>query len=223
MNKFTQTESLPQVQHPSYSDRQFMHTLLAGVVLPLAQAAVTAAMVMLSLVVIMYLLDAIDVFKFPVIAGVITLVGMWLFLQRRWLSITNLERVTGIDINRDGVVGEPAKKVHIIVDKVKDDEHIEQMDHTFPVSEQQIELFFSTVKTSTRGGKSISRRKWTPKNINGFSEGEWDAFFAELVKQKLVTIKGNECVLTSDGEEIADGWYQRANIPSPTDEEAPNP
>jgi hypothetical protein len=218
MNKFTQSTSQVQAPQPppAYSDRQFLHTSSVGVSLPLAQATVTAGMVMLGTLAVLYLFDAIDLFKLPIFLGIFTWIATWLYLQRRWLKLTELEKWFG-DLNHDGYIGEPPKKVTITVNRVKEDQHIEQMQHTFSVSDQQIQRFFTTVKTSTRGGRGISRRQWTPKNIHGFSEGEWDTFYSELIKQSLVTMRGTDCVLTKEGEEIADGWYSRARPPSPTE------
>jgi len=210
MNKFNQ--STPQVQPPappSYSDRSFLHEIKAGVLVPLWQSAVTGAMLgtILSIILSLFDLRAMVIIKWGAIFGAITTTFMWIMLQRRWLNLTKLEQLLGVEL--DGIPNEPPKKVIITVNKVKENGHVEVMNHTFPVSDQQIARFFTTVKTSTRGGKGISRREWTPKRVNGFSEGEWDAFYKELVHQQLVTVRGSECILTNAGEEIADGWYMR--------------
>lgn len=214
MNKLTQTTPQVTPTAPSYSDKSFLHDTKAGVLVPLWQSLVTGVMVGL---VIGAVLTAFDVrfmvaIKWGALSALIVTAAMWLMLQRRWLNLTKLEQLLGVEL--DGIPNEPPKKVTITVNKVKENGHIEQMQHTFPVSDAQIARFFTTVKTSTRGGKSIARRQWTPKNVHGFSEGEWDEFYKELVHQALVTVKGNECILTPEGEEIADGWYARKDSPS---------
>jgi hypothetical protein len=229
MNKFTQTT--PQVQpptQPSYSDRSFLHDTKAGVIVPLWQSMVTGSLVglLLSIVLSMFDMRIFTMLKWGCIVAIITTTVMWLGLQRRWWNLTKLEYFLG-DIDHNGVIGEtPPQKITITVNKVKENGHVEVMEHDFPVTDQQIARFFTTVKTSTRLGKGISRREWTPKNVNGFSEKEWSDFYKVLVHQRLVTVRNNECVLTSDGEEIADGWYARSQpdeadaTPSPTDEDA---
>lgn len=217
MNKYQSTTDQPTPQSSGYSDRQFLHTTGAGVKLPFLQALVTAFMVMIFIAAVIYVFDGIDYFKPMIVSFAFTLVGTWIFLQRRWLWLTQLEKFLQMDLDDDGQIGEPPKKITITVNRVKENGHVEVISHDFPVSDQQIQQFFTMVKTSTRGGKGISRRQWTPKNVHGFSEGEWDEFYKELVRQRLVMVKGNECVLTPEGEEIADGWYARADDPSPTD------
>jgi hypothetical protein len=222
MNKFTQNTPQVQPSQPSYSDRSFLHDTKAGVVVPLWQSVVTGGMVGMVLSIILSMLGVgfMVLLQWGVIVAVVTTTVMWLGLQRRWWNLTKLEYFLG-DLNGDNIIGDPPQKVTITVNRVKENKHVEQMQYNFPVSDTQIARFFTTVKTSTRGGKGISRRQWTPKNVNGFSESEWDEFYKELVHQRLVMIKGNECILSTDGEEIADGWHSRAreDVPSPTEED----
>jgi hypothetical protein len=222
MNKFPQTT--PQVQspqRPSYSEQSFLYSWVAGVGLPLVQAVITGAFVAALVSFLLVKFGASGVVSWTLFIWLFVSGATWIWLHRNWLNGARIEKWLNVDINNDGVIGEPPKKVTITVNRVKENKHVEQMQYDFPVSDQQIARFFTTVRTSTRGGKSISRRQWTPKNVNGFSESEWDEFYKELVHQRLVTIRGNECVLTTDGEEIADGWVARAqdDVPSPTDEE----
>jgi hypothetical protein len=209
MNKFTQ--ETPQVQPPpNYSDRMGLHTTDAGVKVPLEQSIVTGILFAFTLGAVLFLFDTpiLSIFKTTGVTVLLVATVHWINLHRHWWKLTKLENFLGVEL--DGIPSEPPKKITITVNKVKENQHIEQMQYTFPVSDAQIARFFTAVKTSTRGGKGISRREWTPKNVNGFSEGEWDKFYKELVRQQLVTIRGNECVLTDAGEEIADSWYSRA-------------
>jgi len=222
MNKFSQTT--PQVQPPqppSYSDKSFLFSWIAGVGLPIMQAIITGTFIAALVSFMLFKFDADDVIGWTFFTWLLVSGATWIWLHKNWLNVSRLEEWLGVDLDNDKFIGEPPQRVTITVNHVKENQHVEQMQHTFSVSDQQLQRFFTTVKTSTREGKGISRRQWTPKNVNGFSEGEWDAFYAELVKQRLVTIKGNECVLTEEGEEIADGWYSReqAAPPSPSESE----
>jgi len=220
MNRFDQ--DAPQVQPPSYADRMGLHTTDAGVKVPVEQSIVTGVLFASTLGAILLLLDVplMTIFKWMGIVAVALATAHWIFLHVHWWNLTRLENFLGIEL--DGIPNEPPRKITIQVQKVKENGHVEVMSYDFPVTDQQIQRFFTTVKTSTRGGKGISRREWTPKNVNGFSEKEWSEFYKELVRQKLVEIRGNECVLNPDGEDIADGWYSRmqeADPPPPEEDE----
>jgi hypothetical protein len=223
MNKFTQnTPQVQPVQPPSYSEQSFLYSWVAAVGLPLVQATITGAFIAALVSFILVKLGANDVIGWTLFTWLLISSVAWIWLHRNWLNGARIEKWLNRDLNADGVIGEPPRRMTITVNRVKENEHVEQMQHAFPVSDQQIARFFTTVKTSTRGGKGISRRQWTPKNVNGFSESEWDEFYKELVHQQLVTIKGNECILSTDGEEIADGWYSRAQedaTPPPNEDE----
>lgn len=221
MNKFTQPQEVSQAP-PSYSDRLGLHTTDAGVKVPLEQSVVTGLFFAFTIgMITLFFFDVpfMLTLKITGLTGLLVATVHWINLHRHWWTLTKLEEHLGIEL--DGIPNEPPRKITIQVNKVKENGHVEVMRHDLPATEQQIQRFFTTVKTSTRGGKGISRRLWTPKRVNGFSEGEWDAFYGELVKQGLVTVRGSECVLSPEGEEIADGWYNRAkDSPPPPEEDA---
>src|SRR4030067_264706 len=104
MNKFQNTTEQP-VQPLSYSDRQFLHTTNAGVKVPFLQAFITACLMSLFTAAVIYIFDGLDYFKPMAGRFVFTLVGMWVFLQRRWLWLTKLEEFLKMDLPGDNVVG----------------------------------------------------------------------------------------------------------------------
>jgi hypothetical protein len=215
MDKFTQITSAPREPpiRPAYSDRQFLHTYLAGALLPLVQATITAVMVMVATVALLYSFDALELVKPAVVLGLLTWVGTWLYLQRRWLSLTSLERVLNFDINGDGRIGRPEPKPETVirVDKVKSNGHFQQMKYTFSISDDQLLEFARGMLT----GKPISRRRWAGPD-KPFSDGEYRTFQSELIKWQLIEPGGNGFILTEEGEEFFENYVEQHGPPSPT-------
>jgi hypothetical protein len=213
MNKYTQTTQTPQAPPtpPAYSDRQFLHTYLAGALLPLVQATITAVMVMIGAVALLYYFNAIDLIKPVFVVGVLTWVGTWLYLQRRWLNLTALERVLNWDINGDGRIGrEPKPETVIRVDKITENRSFQQRRYTFSITDEQLLEF-------ARGmveGKPISRRRWAGPDKT-FSDGEYRTFQTELIKWQLIESGGNGFILTEEGEDFFEGYVEQHAPPSP--------
>ena len=213
MNKYSQTT--PQVQPPqppAYSDRQFLHTYIAGAMLPLVQASITAAMVMLGAIALLTYFGAIELVKPAFVVGVLTWVVTWLYLQRRWLNLTALERALNWDINGDGRIGrEPKPETVIRIDKINAHRSFEQRRYTFSISDEQLLEF-------ARGmveGKPISRRRWAGPD-NTFSDGEYRKFQSELIKWQLIESGNNGFILTEDGEDFFASYVEQHSPPSPT-------
>ena len=215
MDKFTQITSSPREppMQPAYSDRQFLHTYLAGAMLPLVQATITAVMVMLVTVALLYSFDAIDLVKPAVVLGLLSWIGTWLYLQRRWLSLTSLERALRIDIDGDGRIGKPEPKPETVVrvDRITQDRHFQQSRYTFSISDEQLLEFARGMVT----GKPISRRRWAGPDKT-FSDGEYRTFQSELIKWQLIESGGNGFVLTEEGEEFFESYVEQHGPLSPT-------
>ena len=96
--------NIPQSQH---TDRQYLHTLVAGAWLPLFQSTIFAGVIGIVVLTIAYFVfDARDPFKWSIVSFVIAWAYMiWTFL-RHWLSLTTVEQIIQQDINGDGVIGE---------------------------------------------------------------------------------------------------------------------
>src|SRR3972149_595670 len=108
MNKFQQsTPPIQQPSAPSYADRQFLHTFLAGALLPLVQSTITAVMAGIGTLTALYLFGAIDLLKPSLIITGIVWVFTWLYLQRRWLNLTSFESFMGVDLNSSANIGTP--------------------------------------------------------------------------------------------------------------------
>jgi|CXWL01.1.fsa_nt_gi hypothetical protein len=101
----TQAQSAPAYPQETlhYSDRQFLHTQNAGVVVPLLQAMITSGLLAFGVLILSWVFEWSSGWKVAlVIFGVMPFFS-WLFLQRRWLVLT-AEKVMQRDLNGDGVV-----------------------------------------------------------------------------------------------------------------------
>lgn len=201
MNKFTQTTSQPQAQPPAplYSDRQFLHTYMAGALLPLVQAVITGVLMMLAASVVLYMLNVLDWAKYAVILGVVTLVVVWLYMQRRWINLTTLEQAFRIDFNGDGQIGKPEKKETVIrLEEVKDNSHFQSHTYRLPISDEQLIMLADGL---INRGRPLSRREWTPKE-NGFSDDEYRELQSAMVKFQLIEAHGAGIRLTRPGSAL---------------------
>lgn len=217
MNKYNQTGPAwpPVPPAPSYSEKSFLHTTAAAVVVPVLQSIVIAlAMGIASFVVLlrfgMYVKDAI--LNSATVAAIVLVVSI-IYLLKHWLILT-IEKTFDIDIPGMGYEPPPPKPETVIrIDKISGGGSFEQKRYTFPVTEEQVEEFCNLTLDGTR---PISRRAWVPKR-NGFSDGEWRAFWAQLVRYQLVEPDGEGYNFTEAGEDWARGYLQERGHPSPSE------
>ena len=162
MNKLSQTT--PQVQTPppppAYSDRQFLHTFLAGALLPFVQASITAFMVGIGTMTLLSLFNAVHLLKPSLIVASIVWVLTWLYLQRRWLNLTSFERITGIDLNGDGQIGKPSKEREQLVirlDEITADKHYRSRTIDSVISKDKLTI----LARGLLNGIPFTERSWT--------------------------------------------------------------
>lgn len=167
-----------------YSDKQFLHTQTAAVVVPLMQSAVTGVIVFIIALVVSLKFRSQDLLSVPLLLAVLSFGGTWLWLQKRWLTLTNLERITGLDLNRDELVGdEPvSKRVTVIrIEKIGEDNHYQSRDFTLPASEEQlIEL-----AKGLAFGRPFGEREWSGAG-KPFSSQEFRSLKTAMLKYLLI-------------------------------------
>jgi len=206
-------------QKPAGIEKQFLHTFTAGALLPFTQATITALLIFTGTFVIAWIVfDMIDPVKPAIIFAVIAWVVTWLTRQRLWISLAMFERVTGIDLNQDGVIGdeqEPPQPTVIRIDDVKTNGHYQSNTYSLPASEEQlIRLAHGLINQ----GKSLSRREWTTRS-NVFSDSEWRALQSEMIKCGLIELPNDRSrpnagyELTRSGRALMDHY---AALSSPT-------
>jgi hypothetical protein len=154
-----------------HAERQYLHTLVAGAWLPLAQSTSIAAAVAIGTWVIAYFVfDAVDPHKPAIILFVITWVYTMFKLQRHWLNLTSIEQIFQKDFNGDGVIGEAIeqpkaeakpRRVVIQIDTVKENGNYQVGDSTdiinFPCSDDQL----YTLAQGLLNGMPFSEKTWT--------------------------------------------------------------
>jgi hypothetical protein len=206
-------------------NKSYLHTVTAGVTLPLLQSGVTCLVCGLVGV-------GLGLWfrwrSWPVVSLGLGLVGFtlsWYLLQKHWLSLTGLERLTGIDLDGNGQIGNlsPQSKaldeVRVYVSEVKPDGHItgNQSIYNFPcTSEQLVELARGLVEE----GESFSERTWCGSG-RPFSVGTFRELRSEFIRRGLVSLasvkdsRQGYC-LTVGGRHVLAGVLAELS-PSPTE------
>jgi hypothetical protein len=215
VNKYQQQVPAPPQVAPSYADRQFLHQSEAAVWVPLKQSAVTGVIVFIACFGIAFKVNAIDLFTWPLVLGVLAFGGSWAMYQYRWIILTKLEQALGMDLNNDHYIGTtPAPMPTVIrIEKITNGSY-QSNDIRLSASEEKlIEL-----ATGLSYGRPFSEREWTPRN-KGFSTEEFRTLKDEMIKFGLIEMKVEGVprqgyVLTEDGQE----WFKRYASPSPTDD-----
>lgn len=171
------------INQTSHADKQYLHTMIAGALLPLTQSTIMAVVVAIGTWVIAYFVfDALNPHKPAILFFAVTWVYTMFKLNRHWLSLTAVEKIIMHDINGDGVIGEvteqPAevkpRKVVIQIDRVKEDGHYEVGDQSawvnLPCDDEQL----YTLALGLMNDMPFSEKQWTGKG-KPFSTNEFRA------------------------------------------------
>jgi len=215
MNNFKAVEPVAPPPAPSngYGERQFLHTLLAGVGLPLAQAFTTGGIVFLVGLVLAFNFNALDPWRWPLTLGALTTAGMWVVLQRRWLNLTRLERFLGMEL--DGIPNEPPVKREptvIRIDHVREGGRYQSDRVTLPADESQLRA----LAEGFAAGRPFSEREWAGAG-KPFASQEFRELRAAMLRAGLIQYKNPSeprqgFNLTEDGV----AWRNKYADPSPT-------
>jgi hypothetical protein len=204
-----QSEPTPQMATPSYAERQFLHTFMAGAILPLVQAFITGVIVFIVALTFALRAGVMDPFSWPITLGVVVFGGMWLGLQRRWLTLTNLERILNVDINQDGEIGEPKSKEPVVIriDRITNG-HYQSSTVRLPASEEQLMELAHGFETH----RPFTEREWTGDG-KAFSSDEFRALRREMLRRELIMRKSARgtkpgYVLTADGVEVMKNYKE---------------
>lgn len=222
MNSYKQTEQIVQPTAPAYSDRQFLHTYQTAAWVPLTQATVNAFMTMVLTAVVMFLMDSSlrDYAKPTLVVGALTWVVSWLYLQRRWFSLTALESRLQIDLNQNGVIDQPeeVRQVRVQIDEAQPNGHIRQSKlFTLPCNEEELE----EISRKTKKGISFSEREYTGKN-KPFSVTRFREIRTEMLRRGMLAPASAKSdkqgyVFTRAGQAVLDHY---APSPTPLGEES---
>jgi hypothetical protein len=218
MNKFNQETTPPVMKGASYADRQFLHTFLAGLLLPLAQASIIAAMSMVGTAVTLYLFDAVDYVKPVLVMGVLTWIFTFLYLMRRWLNLTSLEQITGLDINGDGQIGKvprsgkAAEPLLIRLDEFGANGHYRSRTMALDVSQDQLRA----LAQGLLNGLPFTERQWTGpgKPFSSGPEGSFRPLRRAWLKEGILQVVSDKD--HRQGFDFTDeGWAMLEKLAAP--------
>lgn len=212
MSVFPNPQAPTQAQPPSYSDKQFLHTHQAGVAVPFTQSAVTAVM----MGVFVFAMIAVPAVAFrwrhwlgwagtlSLFSTLGSMIGMWLYLQRRWLHLT-AERILNIEIP-DAPERSEQRTVKVQISQVKDNGHYKADMMTLPCSEKQLEELAAGLKN----GMKFTERVWAGTgrifSIDGFKELKSVMLRRGLIIQKNEKDARQGFVLTEAGQALIEQY-----------------
>lgn len=89
------------------NERIQLHQFTPGALLPLLVSLITALIVFAAVWLIAQIVfDALDPHKPAVLLASLSLLYMWITRMRLWTNLAQWERLTGLDLNHDGQIGE---------------------------------------------------------------------------------------------------------------------
>jgi hypothetical protein len=211
----------------SANDRRYLHTLTAGAWLPVIQSLITGVIVALVVLVIAYQVRGRSPWTWSLVIGCLSMVGCWFALAGHWYRLTDLESLTGLDLNRDGRIGEidssllshnRRDEVRVYVSEITSNGHVtgNQNILNFPCSSNQL----VQLSEGLLAGVPLAERSWTgsgqPFSITGFR-----AVRSEMIKRGLVSLASSKdsrqgYVLTLAGRHILAGVLDELTPPLPS-------
>jgi hypothetical protein len=156
------------------TEQRYLHTAEAGAFVPLLQSAVTGVLFGLIALTILIWQNVADWPVYSILIWLGSTAFTWLSLQRHWLTLTSLERATGIDINQDGVIGDvvesPSHVVRVDLRATTPDGNYQATRTILPIDENALCILADGLLS----GKSLSEREWTgydrPLSVSTFRD-----------------------------------------------------
>ena len=165
---------------PLVKDRSYLHTVTAGAVLPLIQAGVSALAAGTLMLFLLSSARTRTMFTWSGVVMVIVFILTWLYLQRHWLTLT-AEQITHLDLNQDGVIGEPETVRIEVTDRSDNAWH--QSTYDFPASKEQMEILAEGVIAGT----GFKEAYWTGAGAP-FSQTKFRKLMAYLLNKGLIEL-----------------------------------
>ena len=159
-----------------------LHSLEAGVWLPILQAGITGIFIGASVAIVAYLADWPKPFAWFAAGYIFSQAVVWMALLWRWLGLTaRVEQAIDIDLDGDGYTG-PAPTLRVELAKDNDGgRQIAIMD--LPTTPEKL----STLAHGLLAGLPLSEGTWCGRN-GLFTRGEWRAVRAQLQARGLVSL-----------------------------------
>lgn len=194
----------------SYSEKQFLHSWVAGALLPLMQAFISMIVAMILTAATIYLFDGWQYGKPMIGVGVFTFVTYWILAQMRWWKLTAEKLASSSQVQTQPAAAPPPRSVRVEIREVTEQGHVtagKYIDFTGFADEQEVFLFAKGVTIEKRG---LGERLWTPKKTNVFAVNKYRAFRQECVKRGLIEPAKNAdgFQLTRVGETVFKRVYE---------------
>lgn len=153
--------------------QEYLHTIQAAVLVPIAQSAVSGLMLGLIAWLLAEWALVLDAWKVGMIIFLGVNVAAWFWLMWHWRGLTSLEQMTGLDLNRDGKIGAgkpQATEVRVRISQVKNGGHFGETVPRFRASPEQMRALAEgillenkkfDVRTWCGAGKTFSVTQFT--------------------------------------------------------------
>lgn len=167
------------------SSRQYLHTVSAGAGLPFIQAVISGVITFILVLLIGIELRWRSPFATAGIVGLLALAVMWILRQRHWYLLADLERWSGLDLNRDGTIGkpEPVHSVRVQLNHVTQEGYVYAGDiFDLPATPEQL---IALADGLLIGGMRFSVREWCGSG-RPFSVTEFNLLRNEMLKRGLI-------------------------------------
>jgi hypothetical protein len=174
------------IERESPAGRQHLHTLTAGAWLPFMQASMGGFITFMVIGICGSVWRMRSPWSWGAVFGSLVWGFAWMALSRHWFSLTSLEQVTGIDLNRDGFIGTPPaapvqdRTVHVRLSETsKGNLHETRFD--LPATFEQLHALADGLMR----GNTLSERNWTGAG-RPFSINEFRVLRTEMYKRGLI-------------------------------------
>ena len=201
----------PTIPLPAQPAPPTLHSFTAGILIPGAQASITGIMIAIPAGVIAYLAQFQAPWAWSLLTWSLVQAIAWLRLLWRWLDLTRpLELATGLDLDGDGQIGEPATvRIQLTSD---DGRQTQLMD--LPTTEAKL----ITLAHALAAGAPLSESEWTGAG-KLYSRSEFRTLRDEFLARGLVTWTSPDdhrqgVTLTKPGRAMMQ--YLATRHPSPT-------
>lgn len=199
-------------------EKPYLHTIQAGVVLPLLQAVITGGLGGIVLLVLSVKFRWRDAWLHALLFWLIVTALTWLYLQRHWLLMA-FERITGADLNRDGRIGGDLHEaatpvVRVKLDEIKENRHFQQHTYNIPATlDQMAELAKGVLEQEI----AFSERSWAGSG-KPFSSAEFRNLRSELIRRDLVVLANPKdsrlgYAFTAKGRAVLRGFLDESSPP----------
>lgn len=202
------------------TEKEFLHQRTPAVITPLLQTLITAVIVFsLTYSIAWVVFDLLDPYKPALVLAMIALMWTWTNRQKMWMSLAQWERITGIDLNNDGMIGDQVieeepqvHKIRIELSKVGRDGHYSSSSFNLPkgVTDEHLQQIAHDMFVL---GKSFAEAELS--GTGKISLPKFRQLRAVMEQQSLCEKIGTANNASFELTDIGEAWLEQY-LPSPT-------